>query len=65
VVDTGIATPEEIVASRVGMAHLAPFVASLTTIRRAQLLTAAVAAVARHPQPLRPTILVLSSLVRA
>lgn len=65
VVDTGIATPAEIVASRVGMAHLAPFVASLTAIRRAQLLTAAVAAVARHPQPLRPTILVLSSLVRA
>jgi SAM-dependent methyltransferase len=65
VVETGIATPEAIVASRVGMAHLAPFVATLTRGRRAQFIAACVTAVARDPQPLRPTILVLSSRARA
>jgi SAM-dependent methyltransferase len=64
VVDTGIAAPADIVASRIGMAHLAPFVASLPPSRREQFVAAAVAAVARDPEPLRPAILVLSSRVR-
>ncbi len=61
IVNTGIASPAEIVSSRVGMAHLAPFVESLAPVRREQFVTAAVKAVARDPQPLRPAILVLSS----
>ncbi len=45
-VDTGLATPEEMVAWRFGMAHLAPFVASLSTSRRAEVHHAALEAVA-------------------
>jgi hypothetical protein len=59
-VDTGVAEPRHIVAARAGMAHLAPFVASLEPSRREAFLAAAVAAVARDPQPLRPAVLVMS-----
>ena len=65
VVNTGIATPTEIVASRIGMAHLAPFVGALEASRRREFVSAAVAAVARDPQPLRPVVLIMSSRVRA
>jgi trans-aconitate methyltransferase len=60
VVDTGVSEPSDIVASRLGMAHLAPFVASLPSGRREALVAAAVDAVARDPQPLRPAILILA-----
>ena len=60
VVDTGVSDPRDIVASRLGMAHLAPFVASLPSDRRRALVAAAVDAVAQDPQPLRPTILILA-----
>jgi SAM-dependent methyltransferase len=63
-VDTGITTPEDIVASRIGMAHLAPFVESLGAARQ-DFIDAATAAVALDPQPLRPDILIMSSWVRA
>jgi ubiquinone/menaquinone biosynthesis C-methylase UbiE len=59
VVDTGIDGPNDIVASRLGMAHLAPFVASLSGDRRAAFVAAAVDAVALDPQPIRPAILIL------
>jgi ubiquinone/menaquinone biosynthesis C-methylase UbiE len=65
VVDTGVSTPEAIVASRIGMAHLAPFVESLDGSSRAAFVAAAVAEVARDPQPLRPDVLIMSSRVRA
>jgi ubiquinone/menaquinone biosynthesis C-methylase UbiE len=64
-VSTGIAAPADIVASRIGMAHLAPFVDTLQSARRAEFVAAAVAAVARDPQPLRPVVLIMSSRVRA
>ncbi len=53
----GLETPEDIVTSRLGMAHLAPFVAGLPSSRRQAFTAAAVAAVAEDPQPLRPAIL--------
>ena len=64
-VDTGITTPADIVASRLGMAHMAPFVHGLDASRRRELIAAATAAVARDPQPLRPVVLIMSSRVRA
>ena len=63
-VDTGISTPADIVASRLGMAHMAPFVDGLDASRRRELIAAATAAVARDPQPLRPVVLIMSSRVR-
>jgi ubiquinone/menaquinone biosynthesis C-methylase UbiE len=64
-VETGVVTPEDIVASRIGMAHLAPFVDSLSDSQRRAFVAAATAAVARDPQPLSPDVLILSSRVRA
>ncbi|HWW10549.1 MAG TPA: class I SAM-dependent methyltransferase [Candidatus Acidoferrales bacterium] len=60
VVETGVSEPSDIVASRLGMAHLAPFVASLPSDRRQEFIAAAVDAVALDPQPIRPTILILT-----
>ncbi len=65
VVDTGITAPADIVASRIGMAHLAPFVDGLDALRRQVFIAAATTAVAEDPQPLRPLVLILSSRVRA
>jgi SAM-dependent methyltransferase len=64
-VDTGVATPADIVASRIGMAHLAPFVAGLDDATRREFVAAAISAVAVDPQPLRPDVLIMSSRVRA
>ena len=44
-VDTGLSRPAELAAWRLGMAHVAPFVSSLTAARRASLRRAAAAAV--------------------
>jgi SAM-dependent methyltransferase len=63
-VDTGISAPEDIVASRLGMAHMAPFMDSLEASRRRELIAAATAAVAHDHQPLRPVVLIMSSRVR-
>ncbi len=64
-VETGIDTPDAVVASRMGMAHLAPFVASLSDAHLAEFVAAACAAVARAVQPLAAEVLVLSSTVAA
>lgn len=61
VVGTGVTSAPDIVAVRAGMAHLAPFVASLSLERRREFLDAAVAALGEDPQPLRPAVLILSS----
>jgi SAM-dependent methyltransferase len=45
-VDTGRSSPAELASWRLGMAHVAPFVGSLTAARRAELRRAAAAAVA-------------------
>ena len=65
VVDAGIDSPEEIVASRTGMAHLAPFVSSLGPSRRRQFLGEALAAVRSSGEPLRPRVLIMSGRARA
>jgi ubiquinone/menaquinone biosynthesis C-methylase UbiE len=64
-VDSGLATPEAIVAYRTGLAHLAPFVHSLSASRRAEFIDRAVAAVRERGQAVWPRLLVLSSRVPA
>ena len=64
VVETGVDAPSDIVASRIGMAHLAPFVAAMDDAARDAFVDEAIAAVARDPQPLRPSVLVMASRVR-
>ena len=64
-VDVGLDTAEDLVAWRLGMASMAPFVASLDARRRSALLEAARAAVGPEPQPLRPPVLILSSRAAA
>jgi SAM-dependent methyltransferase len=64
-VDPGLDTPEAIAAYRTGLAHIAPFVASLPDERRTAFIERAVAAVRERGQPVRPRILVLSSRVPA
>jgi ubiquinone/menaquinone biosynthesis C-methylase UbiE len=60
-VDSGLATPEAITAYRTGLAHIAPFVASLPAPRRAEFIERAVAAVRERGQAVWPRVLVLSS----
>jgi SAM-dependent methyltransferase len=64
-VSTGITSPEAVLAWRLGMAHLAPFVAALPGPQRSHFVGEARAAVGDRPQPLRPVILILSSRVPA
>lgn len=64
-VDLGLHSPEDLVAWRLGMASLAPFVASLDVGRRRALEEAARAAVGPEPQAFRPLVLILSSRVAA
>jgi SAM-dependent methyltransferase len=59
-VDTGLSGPAELAAWRLGMAHVAPFVGSLTADRRAELRHAAQAAVA-GTGPLVVDMLVLTA----
>jgi SAM-dependent methyltransferase len=65
IVDSGLETPESIAAYRTGLAHVAPFVASLPGPQRAAFIDRAVAAVRERGQPVRPRVLVLSSRVPA
>jgi len=58
-VDSGISEPADIVASRAGIAHLAPFVSRLEPATRDRFFAEAVAAVARNPVALRPDVLIL------
>jgi SAM-dependent methyltransferase len=59
-VPAGVDTAEDIVATRLGMAHYAPFVQSLSDVGRLQLYATAIDAVREHPAPLRPAMLVMS-----
>lgn len=59
-VDTGVETPAEIAAWRLGMAHLAPFLAALSPADRRRLTDAAAAAVGPHPVPVRPRVLIVT-----
>lgn len=59
--DTGVDTPHQLVRWRLGMAHLAPFVAGLSPGKRAQLVCEAQQALGPSPQPWRPTLVILSS----
>jgi ubiquinone/menaquinone biosynthesis C-methylase UbiE len=61
-VTAGVDAPEDIVATRLGMAHYAPFVHSLSEEVRQQLFAAAVGAVREHPAPLRPAMLIMTSV---
>jgi SAM-dependent methyltransferase len=65
VADPGVDTPEAIAAYRTGLAHLAPFVASLPDTVRTAFVERTIAAVRERGQPVRPRILVLSSRVPA
>lgn len=64
-VDSEVREPAAIVASRLGKAHLAPFVAGLPAERRERLLADALAAATANPQPLTGVVLILSSRVPA
>ena len=64
VVDTGVTAPRDIVASRIGMAHLAPFVTALDDATRRAFIAEAIVTVALDPQPLRPEVLIMASRVR-
>lgn len=64
-VSTGISSPEALVAWRLGMGHLAPFMAALPGPERVRVVRQARAAVGDLPQPLRPVVLILSSRVPA
>jgi SAM-dependent methyltransferase len=60
-IETSVTTAEDLVDWRIGMAHLAPFVAELAPAERARLVREARAALGPAPQPWKPTVLVLSS----
>lgn len=61
IADFGLDTPESITAYRTGLAHIAPFVDSLSPARRTEFFACAVAAVRERGQPVRPRVLILSS----
>jgi len=63
IADANISAPADIVASRLGMAHLAPFIKGLTPAKRTELISEALEAVAVDPQPLRPLVLVMRGRV--
>jgi SAM-dependent methyltransferase len=65
IADSGLDTPESITAYRTGLAHIAPFVESLSQAQRTEFFECAVAAVRERGQPVRPRVLILSSRVPA
>lgn len=62
-VDGGLRTAEDIAAWRLGMAHVAPFVTSLSGSHRRCLVAEAVAAVGPRPEPVRPRVVLLRAVV--
>jgi ubiquinone/menaquinone biosynthesis C-methylase UbiE len=60
-IDSGLDSPQAMVEYRLGMAHFAPFVSSLTAAKREALMRDAAAEVARCGQAIRPRVLILSS----
>lgn len=65
VVESGLDSPGEIVEYRIGMAHLAPFMGSLSAERRAELVRQAISEVRERGQAVRPRVLILSSRTSA
>jgi ubiquinone/menaquinone biosynthesis C-methylase UbiE len=63
-VDVELADPDALVRWRMGMPHLAPFVASLSPARRDELVTRALDAIGPHPDPYRPDVLFFTATVR-
>jgi SAM-dependent methyltransferase len=64
VVDVGVTTADGIIAWRLGNAIYAPFVASLSSDRRTELVVALRDALGPEPKPVVPALLVLSARVR-
>jgi demethylmenaquinone methyltransferase/2-methoxy-6-polyprenyl-1,4-benzoquinol methylase len=64
-VDAGLRSAAELVAWRLGMAQFAEFLRGLDPCTRAQVETACREAVGTDPQPLRRSVLMLSSIVAA
>ena len=60
-VDVGVRTPSELTRWRLGMAHLAPFVATLPTEARTRLRRSCEAALAGAPPLLVPLVVVAAS----
>jgi ubiquinone/menaquinone biosynthesis C-methylase UbiE len=60
-IDSGLDSPQAMVEYRLGMAHVAPYVSSLTAAKREALMCDATAEVARRGQAIRPRVLILSS----
>jgi ubiquinone/menaquinone biosynthesis C-methylase UbiE len=60
-IDSGLDSPQSMVEYRLGMAHFAPFVSSVTAAKREALMRDATAEVARRGQAIRPRVLILSS----
>jgi SAM-dependent methyltransferase len=60
-IDSGLDAPQGMVEYRLGMAHFAPFVSSLTAAKHEALMRDATAEVARRGQAIRPRVLILSS----
>jgi SAM-dependent methyltransferase len=61
-VDTGVRTPGDLVAWRLGGPGLAVFVAGLALSERQALVEEATEAIGPEPQPFRPVIRILSSI---
>jgi SAM-dependent methyltransferase len=60
-INSGVDTADDLVRWRLGMAHLASFVAGLSSVVRAELVREAKHALGPAPQPWRPMVLILSS----
>jgi SAM-dependent methyltransferase len=58
-VDPGLDTPELVARYRLGVAHIAPFMAALSPDRRREVTTDVVAALAAIDEPFRPPVLEL------
>jgi ubiquinone/menaquinone biosynthesis C-methylase UbiE len=63
-VATGLDSPEDVVASRLGMAHYVQFLQSLSGERRRQLYATAIDAVREAAAPLRPDVLIMTGFRR-
>jgi SAM-dependent methyltransferase len=62
-VDVGMDSPEAMVAWRLGMAHLAPFLSSLDDVDRGEVAALALAELGPDPVPFRPNVLFFAAAV--
>ncbi len=62
-IDGGLRSPAAVAAWRLGMAHLAPFLAGLPPQTRQRLVAATIDAVGPRPPPVRPRVLILTAWV--